>query len=306
MRIVSLVPSATEIVCELGLLQQLVGVSQDCDWPPQIAGRPVLSEAIAGSGLPSAQLDQAVRSRVHQGRSVYHLDERQLQALKPDLILTQELCQVCAPAYSDVLAAAKILDQGTRIVSLEPTTLGEILDNIKLVGALTGQLRRANQVIATLEGRIERVRSRADCVEERPRALCLEWLEPLFLAGHWVPEMVEIAGGEAWGDIGEPSYEVLWEEVERFNPEVIMLMPCGFDAQRTAQELELLAEHEGWHELAAVKRDQVYLVHGSFYFSRPGPRVVTGLEILAKALHPKLFSDLTLPQGAMYKMGSWS
>lgn len=303
MRIVSLVPSATEIVCELGLIDQLVGISQDCDWPPQISGRPVLSGAIIGGHGPSVELNPA--TQLHHGRSVYHLDEGQLQALKPDLILTQELCQACAPAYSDVLRAARIVDEGARIVSLEPTTLCEILDNINLVGALTGQIVRAQQLLAELEARIERVRSRADCVEYRPRVLCLEWLEPLFVAGHWVTEMVEMAGGEPWGVAGEPSYEVLWEEVERFNPEVIVLMPCVVDPQRTAQALDLLSDHEGWQELTAVKRDQVYLAHGSVYFSRPGPRAVTGLEILAKALHPKLFYDFTLPQGAMYKMGPW-
>lgn len=302
-RIVSLLPSATEIVCELGLSDRLVGVSHDCDWPHEISGKPVLSEAIVTSELPSAQVDQIIRNQVHSGRSVYHLDEQQLEALKPDLILTQELCEVCAPSYSDVLQAARILERSTKIVSLEPTSLVEVLENIKLIGHLTGKTRRAQELIEALETRIERVESRAELVEDQPRTLCIEWLNPLFAAGHWVPEMVELAGGDTFGEAGEPSFEIGWDEVERFNPEVIVLIPCGYDPQRTASELDVLTSYEGWEELTAVKRDQVYLVHGSFYFNRPGPRIVTGLEILAKAFHPKLFSDLVLPQGAMYKLG---
>lgn len=304
MRIISLLPSATEIVCELGLADQLVGVSHDCDWPPAIHGKPVLSESLVGSDLPSAQIDDIVRQQVHNGRSVYHLNEQQLDVLKPDLILTQELCEVCAPAYTDVVQAAKILDQPTKIVSLEPTTLEEILDNIRLVGHLTGQAAKAQQILDGLQHRIDKVAERGELIEAPPRVLCIEWLHPLFVAGHWVPQMVEMAGGDTFGEVGNHAYEIDWEEVARFNPEIIVIMPCGFDPERTATELELLTSHDEWEELAAVKRDQVFLAHGSFYFNRPGPRVVTGLEILAKAIHPKLFSDIDLPQGAMFKLGT--
>jgi iron complex transport system substrate-binding protein len=304
MRIVSLLPSATEIVCELGLVDQLVAVSHDCDWPPEIAGKPILSESIIASELPSAEIDTIIRQQVHQGRSVYHLDEQQLSSLKPDLILTQELCEVCAPSYTDVVQAANILDHGTRIVSLEPTTVEDILENVRLVGELTHSQPQAQRLIEGLQTRIERVQSRAELVEAPPRVLCLEWLDPLFVAGHWVPEMVELAGGDTYGEVGDHSFEVNWHEIERFNPEVLIIMPCGFDPERTASELNLLTEYEGWEELMAVKQDQVYLVHGSYYFNRPGPRVVTGLEILAKAFHPKLFSDISLPQAAMYKLGN--
>jgi len=303
MRIVSLLPSATEIVCELGLLDQLVAVSGDCDWPPEIVGKPVLNEVITPSELASARFDQVVGQQVHNGRSLYHLDERQLAALKPDLILTQELCQVCEPAYDDVMQAARIVDQGVKIVSLEPTTLNEVLETIELVGHLTGKSSRARQVVRQLAERIKRVRSRAELVEARPRVLCIEWLNPLFVAGHWVPELVDLAGGDTFGLTGEASFELGLEEFERFKPEVIVLMPRGLDLQRTADELELLMAYDGWDELMAVKRDQVYLVHGDYYFNRPGPRVMVGLEILAKAFHPKLFSDIELPQGAMYKVG---
>lgn len=303
MRIVSLLPSATEIVCALGLVDELAAISGECDWPPEIVGKPVLDEVITPSALASARFDRVVRQQVHNGRSVYHVDEQQLAALKPDLILTHELCQVCAPAFDDVTQVARIVDQGVKIVSLEPNTLNDILQTISLVGHLTGKASRAQGLVQQLVGRIERVQSRAELVETRPRVLCLEWFDPLCVAGRWVPDLVELAGGDTFGASGEPAFVLSWEEFERFNPEVIVLMPRGLPPRHLANELEVLSGYEGWDELAAVKRDRVYLVHGPYYFSRPGPRVLTGLEILAKAFHPKLFSDIELPQRAMYKVG---
>jgi iron complex transport system substrate-binding protein len=300
MRILSLLPSATEIVCELGLIDELVGISHDCDWPPEVRGKPVLSQAAVTSDLSSSEIDRTVREIVHHGLSVYHLDAERLRDLEPDLILTQELCEVCAPSFSEVMQAAKVLDTEPKIVSLEPTRLSEILDNIELVGRLTHRTAQARQRITRLNQRIERVRRRAESAEERPRTLALEWLEPLFLAGHWVPEMIELAGGEPLGETAEPSYEIEWGELERFDPEVLVLMPCGFTPEHTLQELDLLTAHEGWEELRAVKNEQVYVVHGSYYFNRPGPRIVTGLEILARLIHPEIFRDLALPQGSVY------
>jgi len=302
MRIVSLVPSATEVVCELGLEEQLVGVSGDCDWPEAVRDKPVLSQTIAGDDLSSEAVDSLIHQRVHHGRSVYHLDANQLRALAPDLILTQERCEVCAPAFSEVRGAAQLLEGRTRLVSLEPTTLDEILETIQLVGELTGRQREAETLVGELRARITRVRDRAELAEDVPRALCLEWLDPLYVAGHWVPELVELAGGQSWGEAGAPSFPLDGDALARFNPEVIVLMPCGLDPQRTAGELEVLTSHEAWDELSAVKGGRVFLAHGSFYFSRPGPRVVTGLEILAKALHPERFGDVSLPEGALYRL----
>ncbi|MGQ0571545.1 MAG: cobalamin-binding protein [Armatimonadota bacterium] len=281
MKIVSLLPSATEIVCALGLGEQLVGVSHDCDYPPEILGRRVLSDAIVRAAMPSAQIDAAIRDSVHRGKSVYHLDEAALGALEPDLILTQELCEVCAPSYHEVRQAAKVLEGRTKLVSLEPHGLDDILETIALVGDLTGATAAARRVVTGLRGRIEEVRRRL-APSPRPRVLCLEWLDPLFVAGHWVPEMVEIAGGQ--DGLGAPkgkSVVVEWDAVVGYAPEIIVVMPCGFDITRARAEIGLLTGRPGWGELPAVRSGRVFITDGSAYFSRPGPRVVRGLEILA-------------------------
>jgi iron complex transport system substrate-binding protein len=302
MRIVSLLPSATEIVCALGLADVLVGVSHDCDFPPEIQGKPVLSEAIVGTAMPSGAIEDRIRGAIHKGKSVYHLDDRALARLDPDLILTQELCAVCAPSYTLVKQAAKLMDAETRIVSLEPHGLLDVLDNILLVGELTGTARRAETLVDRLRGRIEAVRVRAAEAASRPRVACLEWLEPVYVGGHWVPEMVAIAGGlDVLGRRGEPSFAVEWEMVTSARPEVLALMPCGFDAGRIRAEMDLLTARPGWLELPAVRSGRVYLTDASSYFSRPGPRLADGLEILAAAIHPEIFRH-ALPAGALERM----
>lgn len=302
MRIVSLLPSATEIVYELGLGDQLVGVSHDCDWPPEVLKKPKLSQAVVHSEMPSAEIDQIVRERLHSGLSVYHIDAELLQKLNPDLILTQELCEVCAPSFDDVRQAVKLLHRQPQIVSLEPQTLEDILDNILTVGEVSGTILRAQKLVAQLQRRIERVRAQTESVAHRPKVCCIEWLDPIMIGGHWVPQMVEYAGGEDWlGEVGYPSRSADWEEVLTYNPDIIVLMPCGFSIERTLRELDLLAEREGWEELTAVKENQVFVVEASAYFNRPGPRIVTGLEILAEIIHPEIFSGLA-PQDAMMRL----
>lgn len=298
MRIVSLLPSATEIVCALGLTESLVGISHDCDYPPEIRSRPALSAAIVTPDLPSPLIDTRIRDQVHRGTSVYHLDERHLADLRPDLILTQELCAVCAPSYTLVKQAAKILDAETTIASLEPRGLADILANILLVGGLTGTVERARAVVEDLRARIERVRALAAGLE-RPTTICIEWLDPVYVGGHWVPEMVAAAGGlDALGRAGEPSFVAEWARVVKARPEVLVLMPCGFDIRRARQEIHLLAERPGWETLPAVRSGRVYLTDATSYFSRPGPRIVTGLEILAQILHPEVVR-VPLPPGAV-------
>ena len=305
MNIVSLLPSATEIVCELGLYDQLVGVSHDCDWPPEVQDeRPVLSTAVVSGDEPSRQIDDVVNERIHQGLSVYHLDEDLLAQLAPDLILTQELCEVCAPSFDEVQQAARVLHGDVEIVSLEPTSLDDVLDTIRIVGNATGFQERAETVVERLRARIERVRDGADGMSERPRTLAIEWLDPLFVGGHWVPEMIETAGGEPMNAPGEPSEGIEWADVARFDPEVIVIMPCGFTPERTDEELDLLTDHDLWPDLRAVKADRVHVVHGSFYYNRPGPRLVTGLEVLATLLHPDEFGGLELPNDAVYPVAS--
>ena len=292
MRIVSLLPSATEIVSTLGLTESLVGISHDCDFPPEIRTRPILSEAIVTTDLPSGVIETQIRGQVHRGKSVYHLDEAQLAQLRPNLILTQELCQVCAPSYTLVKRAAKLLAAETKIASLEPRGLDDILDNILLVGDLTDTGERARAVVQELRRRIEHVR---DVVGRlRPTVVCIEWLDPIYVAGHWIPEMVEIAGGrDVLGKAGEPSFLVEWDDVLEAAPDVVVVMPCGFDVPRTRQEITLLTNRRGWNRLPAVRDGRVYLTDATAYFNRPGPRIVTGLEILAQILHPDAFQAAT-------------
>jgi iron complex transport system substrate-binding protein len=297
MRIASLLPSATEMVCALGLAHDLVGISHDCDYPAEILGTPVLSQAIVTSTLPSGEIDARIKSEVHRGNSVYHLNAGQLADLRPELILTQELCTVCAPSYTLVKQAAKVLDAETKIVSLEPLGLLDILDNFLLVGALTGRLAQAEAVVGNLRERIDRARN-ATAGLPRPRVACIEWLEPLYVAGHWVPEMVATAGGnDVLGRAREPSFVASWNDIVAAEPEILVIMPCGFDLDRTRQEIQLLSRRPGWPELPAVRSGRVYLTEATSYFSRPGPRIVTGVEILATIFHPKAVGAV-LPTGS--------
>lgn len=291
MRIVSLLPSATEIVYALGLEDSLVGISHDCDYPPQVRTRPVLSEAIVTTDLPSGQIEARIRGQVHKGTSVYHLEEAQLAQLHPDVILTQELCAVCAPSYTLVQQAARVLDARTRLVSLEPRGLEDILDNILLVGQIIGAAERAASLVQDLSGRIEAVRANV-AGRPRPHTVCIEWFDPIYVGGHWVPEMVEVAGGaDVLGKPGEPSYVVDWGTIVTVHPDVIVLMACGFDVPRARQETHLITQRPGWSDLPAVRQERVYVADGSAYFNRPGPRIVDGLEILAAILHPEINGD---------------
>ncbi len=281
-------------------MEDLVAISHDCDWPLEVRKKPILSEAVVHQELSSLEIDRVIRESLHNGMSVYHLDAERLAELKPDLILTQELCEVCAPSFSDVERAAKILDAPPKIISLEPQRVYDILGNIALIGELTDRKVEADQLIASLTRRIDRIMDLAEGADEWPRVLALEWLSPLFVAGHWVPEMIEWAGGIPLGEPEEPSVEITWDDVERFDPEILVLMPCGFSPERTLQEIELLADYENWKELRAVKHERVYITHGTHYFNRPGPRIVTGLEILAAITQPELFGELEIPEGALY------
>lgn len=296
MRIVSLLPSATEIVCALGLEDQLVGVSHDCDWPPGVENRPALSSTLVDPEASSRRIDAVVREETHAGRSLYHLDRARLEALDPDLILTQELCEVCAPDFDGVRRAARLLEDEARVVSLEPEDLSEVLENIGLVGELTGREKRADRLVASLEERIRTVTKTVEEVDRRPSVVALEWLDPFYLGGHWVPGMVERAGGLPLAEPRKPSRRVDFEEIRRFEPDVVVLMPCGFDRERTLRGYEALDFPDGWKRLPALRDGSVVAVHGSHYFNRPGPRLVEGLEILASVLHPDRSHALSPPE----------
>ena len=291
-RICSLLPSATEIVYALGLEDRLVGVTHECDYPLAAQIKPhVTSSVIDSEGLSAREIDQAVRESLAEQATIYHLDRDLLEEIRPDLILTQELCDVCAVGTREVRAVLASLPARPQLVSLEPRTLAEVFDSILLLGRLTGTLRHALTVVDALRCRLGEVRQ---AVAGRPpvRVLTLEWVDPVFVGGHWVPEMAQIAGGhDVLGRAGEPSREVGWPDVSESTPDVIVAMPCGFGLERTEQELARASLPPEWDELPAVQAGRVFVVDGSSYFNRPGPRLVDGVEILAAILHPDVFSQ---------------
>jgi iron complex transport system substrate-binding protein len=280
LRICSLLPSATEILYSLGLGEQVVAVTHECDFPPEAATKPQITKnVIDHDRLSSAEIDHQVASNIGSHGSIYSLRVDMLEALKPDLIVTQELCDVCAVSYSEVKSAVKVLDGATKIVSLEPNTLNEVFDTILLLGELTDRRDVARQRVDELQSRLQRVRERVRGLP-RPRVYAMEWLVPPFSGGHWVPEMVEIAGGqEVLGKPGAKSERITVERILEAAPEIVVLMPCGFSLQRTIEEYCRVNCLPGWS-------GQAYAVDGSAYFNRSGPRLVDGVEILAEIFHP--------------------
>lgn len=291
LRIVSLLPSATEIVCAIGLADALVGVTHECDYPPEVASLPRLTASrISHETMTSAEIDHAVRSQLDGHGSIYQLDEEKMRALRPDLILTQELCDVCAVSYKEVERAARMFETDVRVVSLEPNTIEDIFENITTVGRLAGVAARAAELVSHLRARLDAVAAALEGVEKRPRTLMLEWLEPAFAPGHWVPEQVRIAGGDhAFGRTGQPSVTTTAAEISAYAPEVVVLIPCGYYKEDILRQLPQARLPEGWGELPAVRSGEVWAVDATSYFSRPGPRVVDGVEILARVLHPEIF-----------------
>ncbi|MGH3800422.1 MAG: cobalamin-binding protein [Pseudonocardiaceae bacterium] len=293
-RIVSLLPSATEIVCALGLEGSLVGVTHECDYPLAVGGKPQLTASrISHRTMTSAEVDHAVRSQLDGHGSIYDLDEAQLRALQPDLILTQELCEVCAVSYRAVEQAARRCSENNTdvdVVSLEPNTIADVLANIRTVGQLTGTDARAEALVAALVARLDALTLALVDVKRRPRTMVLEWLEPPFAPGHWVPEQIAFAGGDhTFGSAGAPSRTTTAEEIRAYAPELIVLAPCGYYTEDTLRELPRARLPQGWHELPAVREGNVWAVDATSYFSRPGPRVVEGAEILAHIIHPQRF-----------------
>lgn len=290
-RILSMLPAATEIAAALGLVDRLVGVSHECDHPPEVRARPQVTHCeIHGGAWPSGRIDRWVTDTLTQTGTLYTMDEPLIRSLRPDVILTQRLCDVCAVGYDSVTAFAATLPGPPVVVNLEPATLSDIFEDVRRVAAAAGVSDRAGPVIASLQRRVEAVRTWAAPARARPRAVILEWLDPPFACGHWNPELVEIAGGEEpLGHKGRPSRRVTWDEVLATRPEVLIIACCGFDLERTRRDLPLLRGREGWAGIPAVRDGRVYAVDGSQYFSRPGPRVVDSLEITAEILHPELF-----------------
>ena len=295
MRIVSLLPSATEIICSLGLDDQLVGVTHECDYPRSVLGLPKVTKTLIPTDASSRDIDALVRDKLGGGSALYSLDMDALERLSPDLIVTQALCDVCAVAEEEVRNAACMLPSGPKVLNLEPETLSEALDCIRQVGAATGNERKADEVIATLNARISAVNlavklAAKSAVQAAPRVALLEWLDPPFSTGHWNPELVRLAGGvDGLGVAGAKSRTLEWREVIDWKPEVVLISCCGFTAERTMQELGVLRNVAGWDDLPAVREGRVFVTDGSSYFSRPGPRLVDSLELLAHIIHPDAF-----------------
>lgn len=289
-RVVSLLPAATEIVAALGMLDRLVGVSHECDFPPGVQALPRITRcAIHGNALPSSEIDRWVKAELARTSTLYTLDEELLRRLAPDVIITQRLCDVCAVGFETVTAFAETLPGPPRVVNLEPQTLADVFDDIRRVAAALGVPQRAEDVIAELEARIGRVATRAASAPQR-RCLLLEWIDPPFRSGHWGPELVALAGGvDPVGRAGEDAAQVSWDTIRDAAPEVLVVACCGFDVARTERDLPILRAYPGFADLPAARTGEVWVVDGSAYFSRPGPRLVDSLELLAPLVHPELY-----------------
>jgi iron complex transport system substrate-binding protein len=301
-RIVSFLPSATEILYELGVGDQIVGVTHECNYPEQAKTKPrVIHSSFDPDTMTSQEIDNRVVDLMHSGKDIYILDEQALKKAKPNLIVAQGICEVCSPYTREINRAVSILDNKPEVLILDPRNLDDILNNILDVANKVGKEKEAQNFIASLQKRIKYVQTTPK--KSKPKVLCVEWLDPLFTAGHWIPQMVEIAGGiNGISSTGDQSRRMEIDEATKFDADIIILMPCGFDVKRTFSEYKKLADNEKWKSMKVIKNNQVYAVNANEYFSKPGPRTVTGLEILAKIIHPETFTDIQIPQDSFKKL----
>ncbi len=295
MKIVSLLPSATELVCGLGLRDQLVGVSHECDYPLSVVGLPILTSSRIPEGLSSDEIDRLVTDQLKNDEALYDLVMAPLVELQPDLIVTQALCDVCAVSGNDVAKAIGSLPGDPQVINLEPICLDDVLETVTLLAEAAQCVEQGQRYRAELQGRIDTVSQRSATLADRPRVALLDWLEPLFDGGHWTPEIIALAGGTpVFGDKRQPSQRREWHELIDAAPDIIFIALCGFNIERSLQDVEAFSKEDGFVELHRRTGTQVYLVDGNAYFSRPGPRLVDALEIMANALHPDIHP---LPEG---------
>lgn len=300
MRICSFLPSATEILYALGLGEEVVGVTYACDFPPRVRDKPVVIHTRLLQSASSAELDRQVSEFLARGESLYQVDLEALVRAHPDLIVTQDLCHVCAASPGDLGEALTRLPRRPHVLSLTPRTLTDVFGDIRRVGESTGRAAEAARLVADLEAQVARVEQAGASASTRPRVLCLEWLNPPFIGGHWVPEMVERAGGvDVLGRAGEPSRRVDWETILASRPDVVVVMPCGYGLEETVAEFRATQLPPGWADLPAVKAQRVFAVDANSYFSRPSPRLVTGLRVLAALLHPDRVASLPVAGAVM-------
>jgi iron complex transport system substrate-binding protein len=302
MRICSFLPSATEIVYALGLQDHLYGVSFECDYPPEARHKPKVVRSLfehIDPPLSSGKISQIIGQRLQEGLGIYEVDLEVLQAAEPDLLLSQAICEVCAVSSRQVTECSLRLAKTPQILSLDPQCIGDVLTDIQRVAAATGTGARGEEIVAGLQSRIAAVAERAAQATTRPRVLHLEWAEPVMCGGHWVPEMIDMAGGiNCFGDKHTGSFRLDWDAVVESQPEIIILMLCGYTVQRSLEDVPLLAAKPGWDDLPAVRHNQIFVMDAGAYTSRSGPRLVQGLEIIAEILHPELFSGCIPPDGA--------
>ncbi len=291
-RIISLLPAATEIVCALGLEHNLVGRSHECDFPESVKSLPVCSEANFADDLSSLEIDIKVKEILTEALSIYTVKREVIKELAPDVVITQAQCEVCAVSLKDVEEALdNYLDKESRIVSLQPNKLDDIFEDIKTVAQALDVTDAGNVLVEDLQERVDIIRHKLKYVESRPTVACIEWLEPLMVSGNWIPEVVSTAGGSCiLAEAGKHSPFVKWENIQQANPDVIVVMPCGFSIERTMKEMNILLELPGFAELSAVKNNRLYITDGNQYFNRPGPRIVDSIEVIAEIIHPKLFN----------------
>ena len=299
-RIVSFLPSATEMACALGLADSIVGITHECDYPPEVKTKPVVVRNVLPlETMSQSEIDRAVAERIREGKSLYEIDEQLLRELAPDLILTQNLCQVCAPSGNEVTQVIHALPKTPEILWLTPQSLEEIFQNVRDLGTATDRSNEAEALVNDCHRRLDNLARLTAKVSRRPRVFCMEWLDPVYASGHWVPELVKIAGGvdELGRERGE-SVRISWEELAAWAPEVLVLMPCGFNLQQTMKQVwSVFAWKPAQHffDLPAVRNNRVYAVDANAFFARPGPRVVEGAELLAQLIHPNLFDSTPPP-----------
>lgn len=304
MKLVSFLPSATEILYELGVSDDVLAVTHECNYPVEAKSKPrVIHSSFDPQKMSSQEIDKKVVELVSSGQDIYILDEQVLKKANPDLIVAQGICEVCSPYTREIDKAVSILGGRPQVLVLDPKNLDDILQNIITVGEKVDRLDKAQDFVLKLQKRISHIKDTSKI--SRPKVLCIEWLDPLFSAGHWVPQMVDIAGGiNGISSTGEKSRKMQIDEITQFDPDIIILMPCGFDVSRTILEYEKLSEDRKWKKIKAVNRGEVYAVNANEYFSKPGPRTVTGLEILAKIIHPDTFRNLQVPKQSIQKIDS--
>jgi iron complex transport system substrate-binding protein len=313
MRIVSFLPSATETLYELGAGNQIVGVTHECNYPSQARKKPrVIRSSFDPGQMTGRDIDNKIVELMRSGKDIYIVDENTLKRVSPDLIVAQGLCEVCSPFTKEINRAVSLLgDRRPDVLVLDPHDLDDILVSIMDVAEKIGKVREGRRLVASLQKRIDNIvrsnssRSSSIKIKRRPKVLCVEWIDPLFTAGHWVPQMVDYAGGiNCLSSAGEPSRRMHIDEAVQLDPDTIVLMPCGFNIEQTLKEMTTLARNEKWKSLQAVKNGNVYAVNANEYFSKPGPRTVVGLEIIAKILHPETSQHIRVPKGSYKKINT--